>query len=155
MIALRDVREEDLPLFFEHMQDPAAVRMAAFTPKDPADRAAFAAHWTKLRANATVVAKTILCDGRVAGSILKFEQDGTPEVTYWIAREYWGRGVATQALAAFLPYVRARPLYGRAAKDNVGSIRVLEKCGFTLVREEKGFANARGTEIEEVVLELR
>src|SRR4029453_1988037 len=75
--------------------------------------------------------------------------------TYWIGREFWGRGIATQALAVLLSAVKTRPLYARAAKDNVASLRVLEKCGFTIAGYERGFANARGEEVEEVVLELR
>ena len=153
-IVLRDLADSDLPVFFEQFRDPVAVRMAAFTAKDPADRAAFLAHWAKLRGDAAVVGKTILLNGRVAGSILKFEQGGKPEVTYWIGREFWGMGIATKALAEFLGHVAVRPLYARAAKDNAASIRVLAKCGFQVTREERGFANARGAEIDEVVLEL-
>ena len=47
-----------------------------------------------------------------------------------------------------------RPIYGRAAKDNVASIRVMENCGFRISGYDKGFANARGEEIEEAILEL-
>ena len=85
---------------------------------------------------------------------MKFEQDGKPEVTYWIGREFWGKGIATKALAEFLGHVPVRPLYARAAKDNVASIRVLTKCGFCVTGEERGFANAQGAEIQELVLEL-
>jgi RimJ/RimL family protein N-acetyltransferase len=44
---------------------------------------------------------------------------------------------------------------GRAARDNIASIRVLEKCGFILFGYGKGFAHGRGVEVEEVLLELR
>jgi RimJ/RimL family protein N-acetyltransferase len=90
----------------------------------------------------------------VVGSIASFGSPGEREVTYWMAREHWGKGVATAALRQFLGLERTRPLHARAAKDNRGSIRVLEKCGFAICREERGFANARGQEIEEVVLVL-
>jgi len=59
-----------------------------------------------------------------------------------------------EALGLFLNEVLVRPLYARAAKDNTTSIRILNKCGFKLIGHERGFANARGIEIEEVVLEL-
>jgi RimJ/RimL family protein N-acetyltransferase len=152
---LRQLSEADFPTLFEQMRDPEAVRVAAFTSKDPSDRAAFERYWKKLLADPTVLARTILHEGKVAGSILKFEIEGKPEVTYWIGREHWGKGIATEALRALLPQVVTRPLYARAAKDNVGSIRVLEKCGFRVTGHERGFANARGAEIEEVLLELR
>lgn len=151
---LRPVTPADLDVHFAFGSDPAAVQMAAFTSKDPSDRAAFDAHWKRLLGDATVATRAIVHDGRVVGSIASFVLDGEREVTYWIGREHWGRGLATKALASFLAEERTRPLFGRAAKDNVGSIRVLEKCGFRICGEGKWFANARGGEIDEVVLRL-
>lgn len=154
-VLLRDVRDGDLPTFFEHQRDPVANRMAAFTAKDPTDREAFMARWTKILGDDALTKKTILLDGQVAGHVVSFERSGKPEVTYWIGREHWGKGLATKALSEFLRELRTRPLYARAAKDNVASLRVLEKCGFTVCGHDKGFANARGEEVEEFILELR
>jgi RimJ/RimL family protein N-acetyltransferase len=153
-IQLRDVTHADICVFFKHQQDVEALRMAAFTAKDPADREAFEAKWARILAAESVVAKTIVVDGRVAGHVAKYLRDGKPEVTYWIGREFWGRGIATAALRAFLPELTDRPLHAAAAKDNVASLRVLEKCGFERTGEQMGFANARGTEIEEVPFRL-
>jgi len=155
-ILLRDVTETDLPIFFEHQRDPAANFMAAFTSRDPADRDAFAAHWKRILNDDTVVVKTIVFEGRVIGNVAKFvdREFGKPEVTYWIGKEYWGMGFATKALSKFLRDIQVRPIYARAAKDNVASIRVMEKCGFAISGYGKGFASARGKEIEEVILEL-
>ena len=153
-IILRDVIDDDLPIFFEQQLDPDANYMAAFTSKDPTDRDAFAAHWARIRADETIINRTVLCDGHVAGSVASFEDFGQLEVTYWLGREFWGRGIATRALAALLEYQTTRPIYARAAKDNVASLRVLQKCGFVITGEDKGFANARGQEIEEYLLTL-
>ena len=153
-VALRDVTEDDLPTFFEQQLDPIASHMAAFTTKDPSDKDAFAAHWTKILTDDTITIKTILIDGCMAGHVAQFERFGEPEVTYWIGREYWGKGVATEALSEFLRDVKMRPLYARAAKDNVASIRVLEKCGFTITAYETAFANVRDEDIEEAILKL-
>jgi RimJ/RimL family protein N-acetyltransferase len=90
----------------------------------------------------------------VAGHVASFEHFGEEEVTYWLGREYWNRGVATAALAAFLRQQGSRPLHARAAKDNLASIRVLEKCGFSVVGSDHGFAAARGEQVEEVIFEL-
>jgi RimJ/RimL family protein N-acetyltransferase len=92
----------------------------------------------------------------VVGNVATFVDDefGKQEVTYWIGKEFWGQGIATTALSRLLAEVTTRPIYGRAAKDNLGSIRVLEKCGFRITGQDRGFANARGKEIEEVILEL-
>lgn len=153
-VILREVTDSDLEAFFEHQEDPRAVYMAAFTSEDPADRAAFDAHWKRIRANPAIFIRTIDVDGQAAGHIAAFEREGEAEVTYWLGREYWGKGIATQVLQMFLEFERRRPIYGRAAKDNRASIRVLEKCGFRLVGEERGFANARQQEIDEVILVL-
>jgi RimJ/RimL family protein N-acetyltransferase len=153
---LRAVVNDDLPIFFEQQLDQEANYMAAFTAKDPTDREAFTAHWHKILADATVIIKTIVFNRQVVGSVLSYEEEGKPEVSYWLGKEYWGKGLATRALAEFLAHHnKTRPIYARAAKDNLGSRRVLEKCGFTIIGEAKGFANARGREIEELVLELR
>lgn len=128
--------------------------MAAFTAKDPSDRAAFDAFWQRIMANQEIVIRTILADEQVAGSVLKYVDEGKPEVSYWLGRSFWGKGVATQALELFLQIVTDRPIYARAARDNLASIRVLEKCAFRLCGEGKGFANARCCEIEEVVMVL-
>jgi RimJ/RimL family protein N-acetyltransferase len=154
-LCLREVADDDLPLFFDFQLDPDANYMAAFTHKDPTDREAFTAHWNKIMADPTTINRTIVCDGQVVGSVSSYEESGKPEVTYWIGRAYWGKGIATRALTAFLMQANTtRPIYARVAQDNVGSRRVLEKCGFQVIGETKGFANARGREIEELLLEL-
>jgi RimJ/RimL family protein N-acetyltransferase len=154
-LILRDVVEDDLPLFFDFQLDPDANFMAAFIARDPTDRAAFTAHWNKIMVEPTNIIRTIVCDGQVVGSVSSYLTSGKPEVTYWIGRAHWGRSIATRALTVFLAQVNTtRPIYARVAKDNLGSRRVLEKCGFRVIGEMKGFANARGAEIEELHLEL-
>lgn len=154
-LLLRDVIEDDLPLFFDFQLDQAANYMAAFIARDPTDRKAFTAHWKKILADPTTINQTIVRDGQVVGSVASYEMSGKAEVTYWIGRAYWGKGIATQALTAFLTNVNTtRPIYARVAKDNLGSRRVLEKCGFRVIGQMKGYAKARGEEIEELHLEL-
>jgi RimJ/RimL family protein N-acetyltransferase len=155
-VVLREVVDADVPIFFEHQRDPAANRMAAFTAKDPHDRAAFDAKWAKNRADPAVTFRTILYEGQVAGYVASFLSSRTNklEVCYWLGNEFWGRGIATEALAAFLQIVTTRPIYAGVAKDNAASIRVLQKCGFAICQHDRGFANARGEEIEEVLMEF-
>jgi RimJ/RimL family protein N-acetyltransferase len=129
-VELRDVVESDLPIFFDHEREPEANEMAAFPPRE---RDAFMQHWeTKILANETGTAKTVVIDGHVAGNVLSWEQDGRRQIGYWIGKEFWGRGIATKAVRLFLDLVTQRPLYAQAARHNRASIRVLEKCGFTL-----------------------
>lgn len=153
-IHLRQVLSSDLPVFFEQQLDPDANHMAAFTAKDPTDKAAFQTHWAKILSDETIQIRTILSDDQVAGHVVCHRWFGEPEISYWIGRDFWGRGVATRALSTFLIEVSTRPLHARAAKDNLASLRVLEKCGFKHSGEDKGYANARGEEVEESILIL-
>lgn len=153
-LTLRPVQTADLEIFFAQQLDPQANWMAAFTAPDPADRAAFDAHWARILNDAAVLMRTICLGQAVAGHVASFERWGEREVTYWLGREYWGRGLASAALRAFLCEDLHRPLAARAALDNAASLRVLEKCGFIRLRVERGFADARGAEIDEAVLRL-
>ncbi len=157
-LVLRNVIASDLQVFYQHQLDPDASYKAAFISRNPADREAFSSHWKKILADPTVTIETILLGGSVAGWIgtwVDMHWLGKPEVTYWIGREYWGKGIATQALSQFLQQQRVRPIYARAAKDNFASLRFLEKCGFTILGFAKGLANAHNAEIEEAQLELK
>jgi RimJ/RimL family protein N-acetyltransferase len=151
---LREVRDEDLPLLFEQWADPVAVHMAAFTAPDHMDWDAFERRWSRLRADETVLARVIVVVDDVAGTIGSWGEPGEREVTYWIGRSYWGKGIASNALNAFLALDRSRPLHARVASDNVASRRVLEKCGFRVIATERNVAEARSAEIEELVLRL-
>jgi RimJ/RimL family protein N-acetyltransferase len=132
-VLLRDVEESDLPFFFEHQLDPEATHMAGFPARD---RESFMAHWNRILRDESVVKKTVLFEGEVAGNIVSFMNSGEREVGYWIGREFWGRGVATRALAGFLRLEARRPLYAGVARHNVASIKVLENCGFRVSGEE-------------------
>jgi RimJ/RimL family protein N-acetyltransferase len=135
-IRLRDVRPDDLPIFFEQQLDADATRMAGFPSRD---RTAFDAHWANnILGNPLAITQTVLFDGKVAGYMGSWQQDGVRLVGYWIGKEYWGKGVATEALTGFLRIVAARPLHAHVADHNVASIRVLEKCGFRLQGGEAG-----------------
>jgi len=147
---LRDVGEDDLSVFFEHQRDPEAVEMAAFPARE---RDSFLEHWHRIMGDDELVAKTIVLDGEVAGNIGSWERDGRRFVGYWLGREFWGRGLATRALAEFVEELTVRPLYAEVATRNVGSIRVLEKCGFAVVGRETEQTEEFG-EIELLVMEL-
>jgi RimJ/RimL family protein N-acetyltransferase len=144
----------DLDAIFEQMRDPESVRMAAFTAEDPSDRKAFDAHMATVLSSAESRNRAIICDSRLVGSISSYPSEGVTEVTYWIDRSCWGRGIATRALRLFLEEISVRPIRARAASDNAGSLRVLQKAGFQPIGTEVSFAPARAAEIEETILEL-
>ena len=134
-ITLRETLETDLPVFYGHQLDPEACELADFQPRD---REMFMAHWAKIMKDQAVILRTVLCDEKVAGNVVSWEQDGRREVSYWFGREYWGKGTATRAQTEFLRQGKIRPLYAYVAKRNAASARVLQKCGFSVQREEDG-----------------
>ena len=150
-VRLRPVEDQDLGVFFEHQTDPEANEMAAF-PARGKDQ--FAAHWAKIRADDTAVLRTIVADGTVAGYITSWEQDGQRLIGYWVGREHWGRGVATQALGQFTRRLTARRLHAYVAAHNAGSIRVLEKCAFRRDRVQEATAPEPDDGIEELIFVL-
>ena len=150
-VALSPVREADLLVFYEHQRDPESVRMANFPSRE---RDAHMLHWHKIMANPACTLRTILHENDVAGNIVSWDGADGREVGYWIGREYWGRGIATRALTLFLEELSIRPLFAHVARHNIGSRRVLEKCGF-FVTGVAGVLQEPGAEpVAEFILRL-
>jgi RimJ/RimL family protein N-acetyltransferase len=148
---LRDVSESDLEAFYAQQRHPEATRMALFPARE---REGFDAHWRRVLADETVTKKTIVDGGKVAGNVLCWETEGWRYVGYWLGREFWGKGLATAALAELIEEVTVRPLYAWVATSNVPSRRVLEKCGFVQVGSRAGRDEKLGEAVEELLLEL-
>jgi RimJ/RimL family protein N-acetyltransferase len=153
-LALRPVEVGDLDGIFEQMRDPESVWMAAFTPEDPNDRSAFDAHTAKIMSSSENTLLAIIRDSRLVGIIGSYVSEGATEVTHWVDRTCWGQGIATQALTLLLEEISVRPIRARAASDNAGSLRVLQKAGFHSIGTDVGFAPGRAAEIQETILEL-
>ena len=151
---LRPLQPEDLDQFFEHQQDPEANLMAAFTARNPSDRGVFDHHWGLITNDPKVIVRTIEHNGEVAGSILVFENEEIPEISFWTASRFWGQGITTSAVDAFLAEYSTRPLRARVPQDNIGSIKVLERRGFKVVDEAADFSNARAAVVKEFIMEL-
>ncbi|WP_448004137.1 GNAT family N-acetyltransferase [Agromyces bauzanensis] len=154
VVTLRATRDRDLDALFAFEQHEEAVRMAAFTAPDPTDRATFDAHWRRLLADPGVDARTVRADGEVVGSVARWFEHDEAEITCWVDPAHWGEGIATRAMRLFLDVLRDRPVRARVAADNAASIAVLEKLGFQRAGSAMSYANARGTEIEELVYRL-
>ena len=133
-VVLREVADEDLPIFYEHQRDPVAVAMADFPSRD---EEAFYAHWEEVLRDPSNIVRTVEVDGETAGNLGSWNGEEGRLVGYWIGREHWGKGVATAALQAFVEEIPERPLHALVAAHNAGSIRVLEKAGFVQVGEDE------------------
>jgi [ribosomal protein S5]-alanine N-acetyltransferase len=153
-ISLRTTTIQDLETLFTFQLDKEGGYLAAFMPQNHADKTAYIDKYTKLLNDPTVNNQTIILDNKIVGSIAKFVLFGDNELTYWIDKQFWGKGIATLALKQLLITETSRPIFGRVAFDNFGSQKVLEKCGFKKVGTDKGFANARQAEIEEYIYKL-
>jgi RimJ/RimL family protein N-acetyltransferase len=149
-VRLRAVEDDDIEVFFGHESDPEAAAMAAFPSRD---RERFVAHWARVRADESLVQRTIVVDGRVAGNIGSWPDEGRQMLGYWVGREWWGRGVASRALELLKDEVPVRPLHAHVAAHNLASIRVLEKCGFR--REVEPEAPEPSDGVEELLFVLR
>lgn len=154
IITLTKTEKNDLNSFFEFQLDEEAIYLAAFTSKDPGNKTAYIEKYTRHMNDPAIIMLTIKVDDEIAGSISKFVMEGDAEITYWIDKKFWGKGIATTALKELLKIELIRPIYARVAFDNFGSQKVLEKCGFVKTGKDKGFANARGKEIEEYIYKL-
>jgi RimJ/RimL family protein N-acetyltransferase len=153
-VRLRAIGDDDLDTLFELESDVAGSDMIAFLPRVPGDRAAFDAHWTRIRADPDTLTWIIEADGRFAGYALSFLMHGERQVGYWIVRELWGRGIATAALRVLLAQVAERPLWGSTVSDNLGSQRVLQNGGFVFDHVERTQAPRRKAEVDEYVYKL-
>jgi hypothetical protein len=139
-----DVNADDLPVFFRAPAEPGGEPEAAFQPRkgglhgpheDPADE--------------TNITKPILFNGEAATSSACAVR--RTRVGYWIA-DFWGQGIATQALGSFGRNPVASAL--RRCCNNLGSRRVLEKCGFTVLGEDRFSYGTPEEEFEEFTLIL-
>jgi [ribosomal protein S5]-alanine N-acetyltransferase len=128
--------------------------MAAFTAKDTFNKSAYVEKYSKFLLDPTIHMYTIRINEIIVGSISKFVMFDESEITYWIDKSFWGKGIATVALREFLKIELSRPIYGRTSFDNFGSQKVLLSNNFEKIGTDKGFANGSGEEIEEFVYML-
>lgn len=132
-VTLREVTDADTETLFAIQAEPEGSAMAVFPSRD---RGAFEAHQAKIRADPTNVLRVIEAEGVVVGSIGSWDAGEDRAVGYWLGRDFWGRGFATEALRSFLEVDTSRPLTAYVAVQNVASRRVLEKAGFTVVERK-------------------
>jgi len=150
-VMLRPIEPADLPTLCAFQQDPESCALAAVKPRDTDS---YLAHWRTVLADDSVVSRAILADGTLVGSINKFGRDAQDFVGYWIAREHWGKGIASRALALLLEEVPARPLRAQVAAHNPASLRVLHRCGFVITGRKHEPATDRYMESEVISLIL-
>jgi RimJ/RimL family protein N-acetyltransferase len=153
-VRLRPVLDSDLDTLFELESDITGADMIAFLPREPGDRAAFDAHWARIRSDPEARIWIIETDTAFAGYALSFIMNGERQIGYWILQSLWGRGIATSATRAVIAELPERPLWGSTVSDNVGSQRVLQNAGFVFHHVERSHAPHRGIDVDEHVFRL-
>lgn len=158
-IVLRDVEDADLHAFYSYLQDPQAQAMASSSSEDGSDPQAFDSYWAKLRRSPTAVTRTIALsedpEHGVVGHIEKFVDEERPYVRYWVDREYWGRGIGTNALRVFLDeVVTERPIFARLTRSNEAALVVLKRNGFKNVGQDTGYDAMRGRMLDDLIMRL-
>ena len=143
---------EHLLKMFEFSNDPDQIHQAAFA--EVKDLQAFTEHWQRNAANPENLLFAVFVDDQHVGSVGKWVMNGDAELAYWIGKPFTGRGLATEAVTQFLAAYPLRPLFAHVVVDNLGSIKVLERNGFTLVDSFASFAPARGAEVTELEFRL-
>jgi len=116
-----------------------------YTIRDALDWFAYNREFTPARTLA------IMYNGSIAGSVGVLVKEDvyrkSIEVGYFIGEQYWGRGIATRAMALLLDYIRSNfsvvRVYAKVFEHNAASMKVLEKNGFHLesVRYKSVFKN--------------
>jgi RimJ/RimL family protein N-acetyltransferase len=151
-VRLRLADADDLPWIFRMQSDPESNRLAVTNPRTAE---AFDAHWAAVLVDPNITARVILLGDATVGLISVFQRDARDYVGYWIEREHWGRGIASEALRLLLVEVTRRPLAARVATSNPASLRILTKCGFEVVSVHAAPATDRFPACEEALLERR
>lgn len=154
LVRLINTEKDHLKILYQFQLDDEGNYLAAFTSKESSNRDIYLKKYAGFLMEPSINMQTIIYNGDIVGSISKFVMDERAEITYWIDRNFWGLGICTSAINDFLKTEQTRPIYGRVAYDNIGSQKVLEKCGFIKIGIDKGFANARQMEIEEYIYKL-
>lgn len=110
-ITLIKTEKDDLNALFQFQLDKEANYLAAFTSKDPNDKAAYIEKYTKHLTDPTINMRTIKANDEIIGSVAKFVRENDAEITYWIDKKFWGQGIATTALQHFLIIEKIRPIF--------------------------------------------
>ena len=138
---------------YENSQDDDSKRFVPDEVYDSADEARTAIEFLMSRydsADGPFVYPIITNDGGKNIGYVQLCQidDGAWEIGYHIAKDFTGKGFATEAVKAFLPAMaqklNIKEVYGICLAENTASVRVLEKCGFTQIYQGSG--NYQGKE---------
>ena len=144
-LLLRKFTLDDAPvMFFNWANDPEVTKYMTWNHHKNIDETkAILSKWVEEYNNPKTIRYgiTLKNSGELIGGIdvVKFHDDGNPEIGYCLSRRYWNQGIMTEACTALLTYLGSigyTRAYIAALVDNIGSNRVIEKCGFKFIKRE-------------------
>lgn len=138
MLELRKFEQEDEALLVSYLNDQALMHFLSARIPQPYTNAS--AQWWITTGSKLGVVYAIINKGVFVGSIGaipgEFEKQRTAEIGYWVAKPYWGQGIASKALEKFTSLIFENTnfirLYASVFEGNLASARVLEKCSYKL-----------------------
>ena len=156
-LTLRPPRGDDAEVVARHLQDWEIVRWLARLPHPYSLEHAQA--WISWTMESDELSLAICKEDRLIGAIGLRPPLATPFLGYWLARPYWGQGLASEAAHALVAHAFAlleveRILSGYFA-DNAASGRVLAKLGFTPTGSSMKLSLAQGKEVAHIDMALR
>lgn len=139
---LRFLRREDVPAIFENWaRDPAVTRFLTWNPHEsPETTGRVMDKWLPdyEKPDTYRYGIELVADGELIGMIdVVGYHHGNPVIGYCSGRRWWGNGYMTEALHAVTEMLFSEgfdTIVIEAASDNIGSNRVIQKNGFTLVQ---------------------
>ena len=143
-LLLRKPRIEDAkPMFDNWANDPEVTKYLTWNPHENIEVTKMIInHWLDEEKDLKTVrfVITLKDSGEPIGSIDVVNYiDGSPEIGYCLSRKYWNKGLMTEACKAFSKYLFGKgfkKVLIKAVVENIGSNRVIEKCGFKFTHQE-------------------
>lgn len=135
-VNLRTYKDEDIAKLIRYLNDPVTTRHLTSAIPQPYTQSD-AEYWVRHQSR-EIGAQAIEWEGQLVGDISvvtgNFEKAYCAEIGYWLGREFWGRGIATEVLTLVSQYLLTHTAVVRITAQvfvgNTASCRVLEKCGF-------------------------
>lgn len=153
-LALRHVCFDDAPRILGYAGDPAVSRMLAVVPHPytPAHASAFIgdAMASNAAGDGLVLAVARRREAGALIGVISFARrsDTVAEIGWWLGKPYWGKGFATEAVAAMVEIAFRDPtlaaLSAGAFADNAASLRIQDKIGFVRTGADEKHSLARG-----------
>ena len=139
-LILRKLRIDDADeMFSTWCNDPEVTKYMTWNPHENIEVTKLVlSSWLKQYDEPSTVRYgiTLKSSGKLIGSIdVVGYFENAPEIGYCIGKAYWNNGYMTEACKALIDYLISlghKRIIIRAAKDNIGSNRVIQKCGLTL-----------------------